>query len=102
MQKVFVMYRLKKGVNIEDYKKWSRAVDQRVTPTQKGVHSFQVYEIKGSQKGSPSCQIVEDIDVENWEVWQKVLEGKGMEKVLKEWGEYGDESTLVTIWGEKI
>ena len=32
MQKVFVMYRLKPGVKIEDYRKWSISLDQKVTP----------------------------------------------------------------------
>ena len=102
MQKIFLMYNLKKGVSMEDYKKWSREVDQQITPKQEGVNKFEVYEIKGAEKGTPPCQIAEDIDVESWEKWQEVLKSKGMERVVREWNRYGDASTVVSIWGNKI
>jgi len=94
MQKVFVMYRLKPGVKLEDYRKWSVSIDQKVTPFQPGVHSFEVYEIEGADKGESPYQIVEDIDVESWDVWQKVLASDAMKEVIKTWADYGDESTL--------
>lgn len=102
MQKVLIMYNLRKGVAMEDYRKWSHEVDQQITPKQEGVESFKVYEIKGSEKGNPACQIVEDVEVESWEKWQEVLKGKGMEKVVREWGRYGDADTVVVIWGDRI
>jgi hypothetical protein len=102
MQKVFVMYRLKPGVDIEEYRKWSISLDQKVTPFEPGVHRFEVYEIEGAEKGQSPYQIVEDIDVESWEEWQKTMNGEGMKEVIETWGKYGDESTLVMIYGKKI
>jgi hypothetical protein len=102
MEKVFVMYKLKPGVTIEEYRKWSISLDQKVTPFQPGVHRFEVYEIAGSDKGAPAYQIVEDIDVESWETWQKVTASEGMKEVMKTWGKYGDESTIMAIYGKKI
>ncbi len=102
MQKVFVMYKLKPGVTIDEYRKWSISLDQKVTPFQAGVHRFEVYKIEGAEKGESPYQIVEDIDVESWEAWQKTLQGKGMKEVIETWGNYGDESTLVMIYGGKI
>jgi hypothetical protein len=102
MQKVFVMYKLKPGVSIEAYRKWSVALDQKVTPFQPGVHRFEVYEIEGAEKGKPEYQIVEDIDVESWEAWQKVVASEAMREVVKTWGDYGDEATLRVIYGKKI
>ena len=102
MQRVFLMYSLKKGVRMEDYKNWSCAVDQQVTPKQPGVNKFEVHEIKGADKGNPPCQIMEYIEVDSWEKWQEVLKSKGMERVVKEWNAYGDAETVVSIWGDKI
>ena len=101
-QKVFVMYKLKPGVKIEDYRKWSREVDQTITPFQPGVYRFEPYEIKGAEKGKSPYQIVEDIDVESFEVWQNVVKSEAMKKLVKEWANYGDESTLITIYGDKV
>ena len=102
MQKVFVMYKLKPGVKMDDYRKWSVSLDQKVTPFQLGCHRFEVYEIEGAEKGEPEYQIVEDIDVESREAWQKVVDSEEMKEVVTTWGNYGDESTLKVIYGKKI
>jgi len=102
MQKVFVMYKLKPGVKIEDYRKWSTTVDQVITPFQPNVYRFEVYEIEGTDKGEITYQIVEDIDVESWEAWQAVTSSEGMKEVVRTWDNYGDSSTLKIIYGNKI
>ncbi|MCL5986545.1 MAG: hypothetical protein M1371_08280 [Actinobacteria bacterium] len=102
MQKVFVMYKLKPGVTLEEYRKWSISMDQKVTPFQPGVHRFEVYEIEGADKGDPPYQIVEDIDVDSWEEWQAVVNSDAMKEVIQTWGSYGDESSLAVVYGKKI
>jgi hypothetical protein len=102
MQKVFVMYKLKPGVSMEEYKAWSRRVDQVITPHQPGAKQFQVFEIKGADKGTSPYQVVESIDVAGWDAWQTCLIGPGMKDVVKEWDNYGDSSTLVTLYGDEI
>ena len=102
MQRVFVMYKLKPGVSMDDYRKWSQEVDQKITPYQPGVKSFKVFEIKGAEKGTAPYQIIEDIEVEDWEAWQKVVSGEGMKKVVTEWNNYGDADTLIAVYGDQI
>ena len=102
MQKVFVMYKLKPDVTLEQYREWSVRLDQKITPFQPGVIRFEVYEIKGAAEGESPYQIVEDIEVDDWETWQKVSTGEGMKEIADTWGQYGDESTLTIIYGDKI
>jgi hypothetical protein len=102
MQKVFVMYRLKPGVKIEDYRKWSVTLDQKVTPFQPGCRRFEVYEIKGAEQGQSPYRIVEDIDGESWEAWRKVVRSEAMKEVVAAWNDYGDASTLKVIYGSRI
>ena len=94
-----MMYRLKSGVKIDDYKKWSLEVDQKITPYQPGVKSFQVYEINRVENGA-AYQILEDIDVEKAENYPPKTEA--MDRVVAEWGKYCDASSVVTIHGQKI
>ena len=47
MMYVFFMYKLKPGVKIEDYRKFSQDLDQKITPHQPGIKRFEVYEVKG-------------------------------------------------------
>ena len=40
------MYRLNPDVEYDDYAKWSKEVDQPITPSQVSVHSFEVFQIQ--------------------------------------------------------
>jgi hypothetical protein len=102
MQKVFVMYKLKPGASYEKYREWSLSLDQRITPSQPGVIRFEVYVIRGAAEGESPYQIVEDIEVDDWETWEKVSNGPGMKQIADTWGDYGDASTLTIIYGDKI
>jgi len=102
MIKVFVMYKLKSGVSIEDYWKWSIELDQKITPFQPGVYRFEVYAIEGAETGESPYQIVESIEVESFEQWQKVLKSEAMKEVVTTWPNYADESTTKLIYGNKI
>src|ERR1700733_6747907 len=90
------MYNLKKGVSMEDYKKYSRDLDQVVTPKQPGVKSFKIYEVKTTDGQTPKFQIFEIIDGDSWESWEKVLKSDAFKQVVDEWP--GDpESVVMTI-----
>jgi hypothetical protein len=102
VQKVFVSYRLRAGVSIEQYKAWSREIDQRITPGQKGIIRFEVYAIEGADKGEPFCQILEDIEVESFEAFTETVRGSGMAYVMETFGKLVDESTVQTVHGSKI
>ena len=45
--KIVAMFNLKKNIDIEDYKKWSCEVDQKITPDQPGYRRFDIYEVNG-------------------------------------------------------
>lgn len=102
MHKIFVMYRLKKGVDMEQYKQWSKEIDQRITPGQPGLIRFEVYEIKGSEKDEPFVEVVEDIEVEDFDAWMETCRQPGMAYVQETIGNLIDESTLKIIYGERI
>jgi len=102
MQKVFVMYRLKAGVSIEQYRAWSQEIDQRITPGQPGMIRFEVYEILGAEKGEPFVQIVEDIEVVDAKEWFATANKPGMAYVQETVADLVDPSTLQVIYGEKI
>lgn len=102
MPRAFAMYNLKPGVTMEQYRQFSREIDQKITPTQPHVQRFEVYEIKGRDQGKPPYQILEVIDVDSFEGWIQTTQGEGMKKVVEEWNKLCDPSSMVHIWGEKI
>jgi len=101
MQRVIILYNLKPSASIDEFKKWSREVDQKTVPRQKGVRSFEVIAIKGEKKKF-SYQIAEIIEVDKYEMWQKALQTEEMKKVVQQWSKWGDESSLITLYGDPI
>ena len=102
MQKVFVSYKLRPGITQQQYAAWSREIDQRITPGQDGVIRFEVYLIEGADKGEPFCQVVEDIEVEDYAAFAETVQGPGMAYIMETIGEYVDVSTVQTVYGSKI
>ena len=89
MHKMYVMYNLKPGVTMEQYRLWSKEIDQRITPGQPGMIRFEIYEMLGSETGGePFLQIVEDIEVEDFDAWMETTRQEGMAYV---------ESTLPSL-----
>lgn len=80
MQRVFVMYGLKPGADVDRYARWSKTGDQTTTPFQPGVDGFEVCLFKGAEKGEPVYQIVEDIEVESCEAWQETVGARDGER----------------------
>jgi len=110
--KIVAMFNLKKNVNIEDYKKWSCEVDQKITPDQPGYRRFDIYEVNGILQGPKPpyhysrskipYQIVECIEVENQETLERSQNSPAMSKVMKEWLEFVDPSSVIIQRVEQI
>jgi hypothetical protein len=102
MQKIFVMYKLKQGVTMDQYRAWSKEIDQRITPGQPGMIRFEVYAIDGAEKGDPFVQVVEDIEVTDAHEWFATASKPGMAYVQETIAELIDPTTLQVIYGTRI
>ncbi|MDB5524090.1 MAG: hypothetical protein JWM58_1853 [Rhizobium sp.] len=102
MHKMYVMYNLKPGVTMEQYKLWSREIDQRITPGQPGMIRFEVYEMIGADNGEPFVQIVEDIEVEDFDAWMETCRREGMAYVESTLPNLIDESSRKIMYGKRI
>jgi hypothetical protein len=109
LSKVIVIYKLKPGATMEQYKKFSKEIDQLITPKQKVVEKFEVFEvtdyIEGSgapEKKNAPFQVFEIVDVKDFGEWVKTTQSEGFKKVIDGWAKVGDGSTLVMLGGNKI
>jgi hypothetical protein len=102
---IFTMHKLKPGASFEDYKKWSKQVDQPKSNAQPEILNFEVYAIHGTLdagKEAPDYDVIEVIDVRNVEDIDKVEE-RLRDFLDNEWlSQWVEESTLINIYGEKI
>jgi hypothetical protein len=103
--KIFTMHKLKAGASIEDYKKWSREVDQPKSISQPEVLTFDVFEILGSvdsDEMNPEYDVIEVIEVNSLEDIRKV-EDRLKNFLEDEWvARWVEKSTLINLYGEKI
>jgi len=102
MQRVFITYRLKAGARMQDYRKFSKEVDQPLVKRQEGVHGFEVFEITGSDKGKPDVDVVESILVDSYEKWVEVTQRDEMKANAGPWGKVGDGDSIKVLIGNKI
>jgi hypothetical protein len=99
---VFITYRLRKGASRENYRQWSREVDQVVLIRQPDVIRYTVCEVVGTAVGEPSCDFVEDIQVESREAWEKVNDYPDMQPVVKQWLEFCDPDSVKVVYGATV
>lgn len=102
MQTVVVMYKLKRGADIEAYKHWWRTVD-RPRHLALGCLNYdicQVDKIEGAP--SPYYDIVEVVDIEDIEEWDRQAGSDIRQQIDKEWLQFGDLSTVVKIYCKRV
>lgn len=102
MQKVFVSYRLKSGITLEQFMDWSREIDQRIIMRQPGIIRFEVYAVMGAETGDPYCEIIEDIEADSFEAFQAAVAGDDMAYCRETFPLFVDESTVQVIYGDRI
>jgi hypothetical protein len=98
MQKLIVTYKLLPGVSLYQHKVWSCAVEQRITATEPAVIRFEVYAVEGAHGGEPYCDIIENIELESYDAFAKVLEGEGMRYCMETFPRFVDVSTVKLVY----
>ena len=94
-----MVYNLKKGIDTEDYKKYSLEVDQPLVNSLSSVREFNVYFVKGPEK---IWDIFETILIESWEEFDRETQTEEMVEADKEWHQWIDEDSLRIVYGDKI
>ena len=99
---VFATYRLREETDVATYEEWSRTVDQPICLQADSCLSFKVYVVKGGDAERATFNVVEDIVAESWEAWQDTLRSDELADMMAQWRQLADESTLVTVYAERI
>ena len=99
MQTILMVYNLKKGVNLEDYKEYSLKVDQPLVNNMKSVKEFNVFFVLGPEK---VWDIFETILIDDWDSFDRESQTDEMLEADREWREWIDEDSLKIVYGERI
>jgi len=99
MQTMIMVYKLKKGISLEEYKKFSLEIDQPLVSGLKAVKKFNVHFVIGPEK---FWDIFEVIKLDSYKAWEEITETDKMKKHDKEWKKYVDSDSIKFVFGEKI
>jgi hypothetical protein len=102
METLFVLFKLKPGVSMEDYRQFSQRVDQKATTSCPDVFQFRVHEVKVVARGEQQYQVAEMIDVESYAAWRRFWDGEDMRAVRTEWGKLCDADSMLLLCTERI
>jgi hypothetical protein len=102
--KVFVLHKLKKGKTMDQYRMYSREIDQPDMVEAPGINKYEVYEIQGSEdKKEPKYDILEIMTVDSWEEFIKNEYSEEHKEARQMWlDEWVEEGTDLTYFGDEI
>lgn len=101
MERVIIRYRLKDGASRKEFIEYSIKKDQPTVKKQKGVRSFDVYEVTGQDNSHKNYHFFEDLVVDSYKAWEQITGIEEMRKNIEEWKLYGDPDSSETIYGRK-
>ena len=97
-ERVYVMYRLKDGVEMDDYIRWSQEVDQKTVPGLAAINNFAVRRVISTIEGPDRAfDVIEEIDVTSVEDWKAANVSEAMAQIQEEWPQYADASSAVIV-----
>lgn len=99
MQTMIMVYNLKNGSSIEDYRKFSLEVDQPLVKSFDVIKEFNVYVVKGPKK---IWEIFEVIKLDSYDAWEEITQTDKMKEHDREWKKYVDENSIKLVFGEEI
>ena len=99
MQTIIMIYRLNKGVSIEEYKRFSLEIDQPFVKSFDSIIDFSVNIIEGPQK---EWDVFEVMKINSYKDWEKISETEEMKKHVIEWVKYANEGSVKLFYGNKI
>jgi hypothetical protein len=99
--KLFLLYRLRDGVDPERYREWSRTRDQPTLKRCEGIAEYRVFGVEDAD-GKSAYTIVEHVDVADWETWKRVTSSGPMVPIGEDFQELVDTGSVITLRGEEI
>ena len=95
MTTVFVLTKLRSGVDHERYEKWVREYDYPNSRKVSSIVSYRTYRVTGALEGSSEFSYIERIDITDVEEYKKALSTPELKELLRQWSEFIAESELL-------
>ena len=102
VERIIYFYRLKDGVTIGDFWKWSIEKDLPITSAQPGVQKFETFELTSSGEGAAHYDVMEYIEADSYDAWSKVGKLPAMKEIAEAWPLYGDADSVLEVRLKKI
>jgi hypothetical protein len=99
---VIISYDLAEGVTREQYREWSQTVDQVVGGRQPGITRYEVFQVESAGVGEVDADIVEVIEADSIEAWEKVNGYAEMQPVYEQWLKIANPDSVKLLYASKV
>ena len=100
--RIFVLYRLRDSVSLDDYRRWSVEEDQPTLRTFGEISGFHVHQATAAAGSTASYSIVETIDVESAEAWEAITKADAVKALQPAFERYVDPDSLCILHADEI
>lgn len=98
--KAYFLFNLKPELTVDDYAKWSLAVNHPFAKRVKEIKSFHDHRVVGTVEGQPAWQVIEEIEIESVAAYKAAMQGPEFEAFGAEWSKWVSE--WIVIFTEQI
>ena len=103
MPTVFILTKLKKGVDQDRYEQWVKEYDYPMCKKHfKSVTFYRAYKAVGESKGNVPYDFVEHLDVTSFEEYKRDGETPEFQELIRQWGEFLESEEAILIYTEPI
>jgi len=100
MPTLIFTYRPKPGVPFEEFQRFLEEVDQPATLALPSTIASTIYRIVGPKEEFPSFTCLEVLEITSFEEWEQDSKRPEIQKVIKQWAEYGDVENIKVYHAE--
>lgn len=100
--RIFVLYRLREGVTLDDYRRWSIDDDQPTLRSFAQITDFQVFRTTLADGAAGPFEIVETIEVSDATAWSEVVGAEAIKALQPSFDRFVDPVSLCILHTEAI
>jgi hypothetical protein len=103
MERIFFLFSLRPGVTPERYSQFWREADRPYISSLPFVRDCHASIVRGAPLGTFPYSVIETIDTDSWEAWERTYDDPGGRKLFDYWAQHlGDLGTLTRVVTEPI
>ena len=79
-----ITYELQAGISMEEFRHWSRTVDQPAVNALPGIRKYEILEVESVDEGGDHPDVIDIVEAASWDHWLAVDDDPSTQAVARE------------------